>query len=390
MNTLLKICALVFFVTIASASAAELHPRFESALPNEAALTEGIRRGILGLQERIGNAVGRKLRGTHAKGVCANARFEVLSDNGVGLLLLLDMLQARSDERLITERSLGEPTENASSESIARLFDRRKVGLYASEGSYAAKVRFANAASSIESDLVPDVRAMSVAVELPANERFAGVRRQDFVMNNHPSFPIRDALSFVVVMKGSALGRNALSDAEKVLFDEAVRLGELQKSPGTTSYLNMDYYSGTPYLHGSNDAVKYSFKKYSEVPGFVAGENGLSTHVKNVLADRGAKPSFVFGLQYFEEARFRTALANGAGLPASHWIEDATLVWDENLSPFLPVALLSLESNMSDEDCEKISFDVTLNTLNEHRGLGSINRARAAAERASAEARGSN
>src|ERR1700731_54431 len=91
-------------------------------------------------------------RGTHAKGVCTRAQFAVF------------------------DVTLGhEPA----------LATRLAKGIFAKPGAYPAVVRFANADASLNSDFKPDVRSLSISVDL-AREYVAvpGAKpsRQDFSM----------------------------------------------------------------------------------------------------------------------------------------------------------------------------------------------------------------
>ena len=92
-------------------------------------------------------------RGTHVKGVCARAQFEVLD------------VSAGRDEGL-----------------AARL----TKGIFAKPGVYAATVRFGNADPKKNSDFKADVRSLSFSVDLPqrttASESHSG--RQDFSLQN--------------------------------------------------------------------------------------------------------------------------------------------------------------------------------------------------------------
>src|SRR5260370_21325981 len=72
-------------------------------------------------------------RGTHAKGVCARAEFEVF------------------------DVAVGHESELAT---------RLAKGIFAKPGVYPAVVRFANADASINSDFKPDVRALSFSLDL--------------------------------------------------------------------------------------------------------------------------------------------------------------------------------------------------------------------------------
>src|SRR6266700_996789 len=108
-------------------------------------------------------------RGTHAKGVCARAEFEVFDVTGA------------HDPRLAT---------------------RLAKGIFAKPGVYPAVVRFANADASINSDFKPDVRSLSFSVDLTqGNIAGAGPSRQDFSMQNATTLPINDSPAFLATIK---------------------------------------------------------------------------------------------------------------------------------------------------------------------------------------------
>ena len=103
---------------------------FERKPPTEDADAAEIVRAIPKVQAAYAAAQNRPLgRGTHTKGICARATFEVF-----------DIAHAIDDRAL-----------------AARL----AKGIYAKPGVYPATVRFANAASTIYSDRKPDLRALS-------------------------------------------------------------------------------------------------------------------------------------------------------------------------------------------------------------------------------------
>src|SRR6266705_2764649 len=109
-------------------------------------------------------------RGTHAKGVCARARFEVF------------------------DVTLGR--ESALATRLAQ-------GIFARPGVYPAVVRFANADASINSDFKPDVRSLSFSIDL-AREGTEGPdarpSRQDFSMQNATTLPINDSPAFLATI----------------------------------------------------------------------------------------------------------------------------------------------------------------------------------------------
>ena len=78
-----------------------------------------------------------------------------------------------------------------------------------------------------------------------------------------------------------------------------------------------------------------------------------------------------------------------ASRSASFWVENASIEWNEAEAPFHTVGRLTLEaaSVLPDDACNAMHIDVTENALPENRPIGSINRARWAAESASRNAR---
>jgi hypothetical protein len=73
----------------------------------------------------------------------------------------------------------------------------------------------------------------------------------------------------------------------------------------------------------------------------------------------------------------------------SYWIENGSVEWKESQAPFHVVGRLTLVkgSVFSEEACEAQHIDVTENSTPDSAPLGSLNRARWAAESASRHAR---
>jgi catalase len=110
-------------------------------------------------------------RGTHAKGVCARAQFEVF-----------DVARDRN----------------------AELAARLAKGIFAKPDVYPAILRFGNADPNQNSDFKADVRSLSLSVELNrdgAAVSYGDVGRQDFSMQNATTLPINDSPAFVAIMK---------------------------------------------------------------------------------------------------------------------------------------------------------------------------------------------
>lgn len=346
-----------------------LNPRFERLLSNEPTRINEIRDGFLFLQQKNIDAQGHLRRGTHAKGICASAEFEV------------------------------SPLTDLDPQIAARL----RQGAFSQAGTYPAQVRFANADGKIQADQAPDVRAASFSVQMPI--ALAGPQGHlDFAMNDSSTFPINDAVVFAnlmtIVKYGPAQGfyeitKTGLKEGNPLApfralaaASEAKKLGELQKKPLRESYQRLRYWSTVPFALGDQEAVKYSLKPCANnsAQALTADPDTLSKELKRHLSE-DTPACFDFQVQLLEAGRMKDA--QGKKHPPQDWIENATMDWPEAQAPFYTVARLTLKAlpTISEAECESWRIDVTAHSNPTHRGLGSINRARASAERASAEAR---
>jgi hypothetical protein len=161
------------------------------------------------LQDQVGGEepLKKKLRGTHSKGICLSGAY-----------------QASLSSHLKPEQKT-----LLSSLSLFGASDVRPT-----------QVRFANAASRIRPDWEPDVRALSIKIDLGN-----GVR-QDFAFNNVPRFQIPSLPDFVRVM---ALQKGLIS-------------GEVKVENGQPSILSMFQYFAN--LNGAVEAA-YDLKRLKDV-----------------------------------------------------------------------------------------------------------------------------
>jgi hypothetical protein len=336
---------------------------FERELPTEDADIAAIVQGILALQASYASQQKRPLaRGTHAKGVCARAEFEVF-----------DVINTVRDHALAAR--------------LAR-------GLFAKPGVYPATVRFANADSHVFADGKPDVRAMSFSVHLPPDVLGPTATRQDYSMNNATTFPINDAHAFAALLRVVAAsnplkGLWSLPFRDKLRFARMVVLGALQKRHSVRPFQQMRYWSTTPFRHGADDAVKYSAIPSSANPAHAIepdDPNCLQDELIRHLDEDSQMSSFDFTIQFLDT---ETMTYWGRRRPASFWIENASVEWNEAQAPFHVVGRLRLlpKSQCPREVCEAMHIDVTEYSTADTAPLGSINRARWAAESGSRKAR---
>jgi hypothetical protein len=323
---------------------------------SEAEDIQKIRDGVLTLQARLAMDQDRPLRrGTHAKGRCLSGTFEVF-----------DVASTMADPVL-----------------AARLAQ----GLFARPGKYPVMIRFANGNSQIQRDKVGDVRACSFAVSLPDGSR------QDFSMNNATTFPINDAHAFAALIQVATAsspfkGFRSLKFADKMIFLRIVFLGAIQQRPPKTAYQLTRYWSTVPFCHGPADAMKYSAIPCSgnSAHPLDGSANELQDELARHVTNDEHMSAFDFGIQLLDTSRMRHWFRRRG---TSYWIENGSVEWKEKQAPFHVVGRLTFTrgSMFSEEACEAQHIDVTENSTPSSAPLGSLNRARWAAESASREAR---
>lgn len=322
-------------------------------------------RGFLAQQARAAAEENRPLRrGTHAKGVCAGAVFEVL-----------DVATGR--DPVLAAR-------------LAR-------GIYATPGCYPATVRFANSNPSVSTDWQPDVRSLSFAVELaPLGSVAAGdhAMRQDYSLQSAPTLPFNDVKAFVVYAKvvgapNEATALGALPYRDQLVYAQT-KLGVMQQQRQPVQpYQQLRYWSNVPFRHGSEDVVKYSASPARGNPALALdrrNSNALRDELARHVNEDGTMSSFDFDLQFLD---IDNMTYQGKRQDATFWIENASVEWPEAQAAFHTVARLTLvrTSLLSDEACESMYIDVTGNSTAPSAPVGGVNRARWYAEVASRKAR---
>jgi hypothetical protein len=303
-------------------------------------------------------------RGTHAKGVCVRAQFEVF-DVTVG-----------------RDRGLAE---------------RLAKGVFATPGVYPAIVRFGNSDPNINSDFKADVRSLSFSVDLTRNGTAASeakVDRQDFSMQNATTLPINDAAAFLATMKlltasNPAVGLWFLPFKDKLRVLRTLTLAQLQARQTIKPYQQLRYWSTVPFRHGPIDVVKQSVTPSPANPARRLqrnNPNGLQDELIRHVNEDSNLSSFDFGLQFLDTGRMTY---RGKRQDATFWIENASVDWNEAESPFHTVGRLDLQPNsqLQPDASDAAYFDVTGHSTLDSTPVGSINRARWAGEVASRKAR---
>src|SRR6202789_3798996 len=251
----------------------------ERDLAREKSDIEEIVKTTLLVQARAAAQQHRPLaRGTHAKGVCARAQFEVL-----------DVTAGRD----------------------SRLAARLAQGIFAKPGIYPAVVRWGNADSKKNSDFKPDVRSMSFSVDLTQDgPLFSGANggRQDFSLQNAPPLPINDSPGFAAVMTVLA-DSNPLSGLLSLPFKDKLRvlriltLAKLQMRQKIRPYQQLRYWSNVPFRHGPLDVVQYSaIPSSGNLARSLQKSNpkGLQDELIRHINEDGKMSSFDFAVQLLD------------------------------------------------------------------------------------------
>jgi hypothetical protein len=303
-------------------------------------------------------------RGTHVKGVCSRAQFEVF-----------DVAEGRDPA----------------------LAARLAKGMFARPGVYPAIVRFGNADPKKNSDFKADVRSMSFSVDLTREGTVApqsGCVRQDFSMQNTTTLPINDSPAFLAIMKlltasNPAAGLWSLSFKDKLRVFRTLALVQVQSHQTIKPYQQLRYGSNVPFRHGPVDVVKYSATPSPDNPARPLQKNnpnGLQDELIRHVQEDNKMSSFDFGVQFLDADKMTYW---GKRHDSNFWIENASVEWRESEAPFHNVARLALlrGSHLGTDEANGVYFDVTGHSSSDSTPVGSINRARAPAEAASRKAR---
>jgi hypothetical protein len=244
-----------------------------------------------------------------------------------------------------------------------------QVGIFAPNAvkEYDAWVRFSNGSPNPNKpDDDGDVRGMAIKLMNVAGTESGS---QDFLLMNSKSFFIKDSEEYLDFMKATESTPSLLWFLATHSRTRNVILAARGMKVGNP--LHIDYHSATAFKLG-NKIVKYSARtctppaKRDGVPT-KPGLNFLREHLASTLATSDA--CFDFYVQ---------TSVDSAKMP----MEDATVEWDETLSPSKLIGRLVIpaQKNVDSSEqmmfCENLSFDPWHTHSPEMRPLGTINRVR--------------
>lgn len=272
--------------------------------------------------------------------------------------------------------------------------ENMKVGVFKEAKTYPIWIRFSNGGSDRDpktGDFVPDtvgdIRGMAIKLINVEGEMVLSDSQhqgeQDFILMNNPTFFIRDVQGYIdlfSIVPAIREGKIILKSGEPPQVPEELKatfqavayafpILRQMRAKLTTSPLEINYWSATPYKLG-NQAIKFSVVPHTTGDSFKPENasdksNYLREAITKHLDSKDAYFDFKIQLQ-----------TDAIKMP----VEDPTVEWDENKSPYIKVATIKISQqnfNTEERKCldEKQSFS-PWHTLPEHQPLGGVNRAR--------------
>ncbi|OEC34230.1 Catalase [Pseudomonas cuatrocienegasensis] len=246
-----------------------------------------------------------------------------------------------------------------------------------------AWVRLSNGNAYPQFDRARDARGMAIKLlDVPGTKLLASpqhANEQDFVMFNHPAFFVRDVAEYQSNFAAQADGKKVLAffpswdPRSWEVRHLIIALKTLSPAPQTP--VQTTYNSIAPFKLGPHNI------KYRVIP---AAENCPNYSLPAPNTDL---PNFLRSSLYQQLSLDRSpacfALQVQKQNPQYYMpIEDPSVEWDESISPFQTVALITLPAQDFDSSeqnlfCDNLAFN-PWHALPEHRPIGGINRLRKA------------
>ncbi|MCB1315358.1 MAG: catalase family protein [Leptospiraceae bacterium] len=250
-----------------------------------------------------------------------------------------------------------------------------KHGIFAEAASYPVWIRFSNGSVTPKPDIEGDIRGMAVKLmEVPgAKIQDDESGTQDFLLISNPVLPVGDPGEYLALFE-AALAQKPMSyffggapwnwklSAFKRVLDIRTK-----KIPGM---LWIRYWSTVPFKLGDG-AVKYSARPCDQEAATAATvpEDPSEHYLREGLASHLNTQSACFEFMIQKQTD-----------PVAMPLEDPAVEWDEDQSPFVPVARIEIPAQNFDtpaqnEFCENLAMN-PWHALPAHRPLGGINRVR--------------
>ncbi len=285
-------------------------------------------------------------------------------------------------------------------EVAAGLSPELAQGLFAAPGRHKVVMRFSTNPGDILDDSVSSPRGLALKILNVPGERLTdsqGETSQNLVLINSPAFSAPDAKKFLGSLKQLAATTDKAEWAKKLLSATLRGVETALEAVGGKSAL-LSNMGGTPITHPLGDtyysAVAFRYGDY--IAKFAVAP--VSPNLAQLTGDRvntSDRPDAlreVIGETIIEQGgtwELRVQLSTDLDTMP---VEDATVEWDEKISPYRTVARITVAPQMSmgtdlASEIDEQTFFSPWHGLAAHRPLGSVNRARRQAYEMSADFR---
>lgn len=241
-------------------------------------------------------------------------------------------------------------------------------GIFRPGANYSAQLRFASATT--EDDREKDFRGLSIKLHEVQGESLWGVSgQQDFLFNSYPALfaaDPEDFLEFINATQAGQVWRYFIRPSHFYSLGVVLRGREKIDNP-----FAIRYWSTTPYRFGDDQSVAV---KYSVRPCAAPMVDITVAQHRDFLADAMA--------EHLQQASVCLAfMVQFQADPDSMPVENAAVIWDESVSPFIKLAEIRIDDRATSPatlgNCEAMRFN-PWQSLAAHQPLGSINRSRRA------------
>ena len=246
-----------------------------------------------------------------------------------------------------------------------------KHGIFAEPRSYSAWIRFGGPGPASPPDIA-DSGILSIGIKLmgvPGEKLLDDEKAtQDFSGISCPTFTTPNIVENLKLQRQIYAGTPVfyfINPLDSHFLDMTMQgiYARMNRSP-----LEVSYWSCVPYLLGEGQAMKYSVRPTSnrktKIP-WNPPDDWLRQSLAQTLSQGDAEFDFCIQLQ-----------TNQKRMP----IEDASIEWPEHLSPFVPVAKITIPKQEFTSPAQtKFARELSFNPwhcIAEHRPLGNQNRAR--------------
>ncbi|MES2755073.1 MAG: catalase family protein [Pseudomonadota bacterium] len=331
------------------ASPVRYDPSAEQPTPDEAEAIENLKASFRHILDTTSKDYGHAVRSVHAKGHgIVSGTFKVLDDL---------------------------PPELAQ-------------GLFATPGEYEAIVRFSTAPGDILDDAVSSPRGVAVKVLAVPGERLGEPDggEQDFVMVNGPVFGAATPADFAKNLKLLAATTDRVEGAKKALSATLQVVESALETVGLKSSL-ITQLGGAPEVHPLGETyfsqVAFRYGDYIAKFALVPVSLGLTERTGDIVNVSGRPDAIrenVCEVMIEQGGAWELRVQLCTDLDTMP-VEDPTVEWDAQQSPFRPVATLSVApqqawtDGLSQAQEDRLSFS-PWHGLVAHQPLGGINRAR--------------